>query len=194
MRAIKIFVILSGGLIVFGLLALFIMGRRPEAGRITGIVEVDAPPASVLAWLTEPAKLKQWVGWLANVQGDTTAAAVGRRQVWVMDDHQSGAISMSTELTMFQPPDSMRVHLEVPGMVEGDNLYTLTDLAGRTRLVVEGRYRHPNPIVALLEPLATPEAAAKLKADMARLRTMIELATAEGPGAAAAPDSPGLKR
>lgn len=196
MKAIQIFVIATGGVIVFVLLALFLMGRRPDAGRVVGIVEVDAPPATVMAWLTEPAKLRQWVGWLSEVRGDSTAeAAVGRKQVWVMDDHKSGAVSMATEITMFGPPDSMRVHLSVPGLVEGDNLYTLEPVAGRTRITIESRYRHPNPMVALLEPLVTPEAAAKLKSDMAKLRTLIEVGAAEGPGpAGGAQDSLALAR
>lgn len=185
MKAVKLFVLVTGGLIVLGLLALFVASRRPGAGRVTGSVEIGAPPAVVMLWLTEPAKLRQWVGWLAEVKGDTGAAVAGRRQVWVMDDGRSGAVSLATELVEYAPPDSMRVRLTVEGLVEGDNRYVLEDLGGRTRLSVTGRYRHPNPLIALLEPLATPEASAKLAADLARLRTAFASEAAETAGAPA---------
>lgn len=194
MRAIQIFVIATGSIIVLGLLALFAMGRRPGAGRVSGSVELDAPPAAAMAWLTEPAKLRRWVGFLAAVTGDTGAAAVGRRQAWTMDDGHSPALTMNTELLAYAPPDSLRRRLEVPGLVEGENRFVLEGVGGRTRLTVSGTYRHPNPIVALLEPLVTPEAQAKLQADLARLRTQVALAAAAdstGPGAEAPDGSAG---
>lgn len=183
MKAIQMFVVVTGAIIVLGLLALFLVGRRPGAGRVSATVELAVPPASAMPWLTEPAKLRQWVGWLAEVKGDTSAAAVGRKQEWVMDDGKSGALTMSIELTGYAPPDSMRARLTVPGLVEGDNRYVLEDLLAGTRLTVTGKYRHPNPIIALLEPLATPEAQAKLRADLARLRVVVANAAAETQGA-----------
>jgi len=190
MKAIQVFVIATGAVIVLVLLALFMVGRRPGAGRVSGTVELGAPPAEVMPWLTEPSKLRRWVGWLADVKGDTTAATLGRTQQWVMDDGKSGAITMNVELTGWAPPDSMRAKLSVPGLVEGDNRYVLEDLLAGTRLTVSGRYTHPNLVVALLEPLVTPEAQAKLRADLARLRGAIAASadTSHG-GPATAADS-----
>jgi uncharacterized protein YndB with AHSA1/START domain len=187
MRFVKIFVIANGALIVIGLVTLFAVSHRPGAGHVPGVVELDAPPAAVMPWLTEPARLRQWVGYLQQVEGDTSAAAVGRRQVWRMDDGQGGAVLLASRITAYAPPDSLRLHVEVPGLVEGDNAYVLTDLGGRTRLAVDGRYRHPNPIVALLEPMATPQAVNKLRGDLARLRAQVAAEARAG----AAPDSPG---
>lgn len=193
MKAIQVFVITTGVIIVLGLLALFAMGRRPGAGRVSGSVELDASPAAVMAWLTEPAKLRRWVGLLSEVKGDTSAAVLGRKQEWVMDDGKSSALTMQIELTGWAPPDSMRVRMLVPGMVEGDNRYVLENLGARTRLSVTGKYHHPNPIIALLEPLVTPEAQAKLQSDLARLRTTIAAEAVEAGGAAEAPkDSLGV--
>jgi hypothetical protein len=186
MKAIQVFVIATGAIIVLGLLALFAIGRRPGAGRVGGTVELGVPPAVAMQWLTEPAKLRRWVGWLAEVKGDTTAAALGRKQEWVMDDGRSGALTLAVEITGWAPPDSMRMTLAVPGMVEGDNRYVLEDLLAGTRLTVTGKYRHPNLVVALLEPLVTPEAQAKLSADLARLRAAIAT-SADTASAAAAP-------
>lgn len=179
MRAIQIFVITTGGLIVLGLLLLFLASRRPGAGRVNASVELDAPPAVAIAWLTEPAKLRRWVGLLSEVKGDTSAAILGRKQEWVMDDGKTGALTMQIELTGWAPPDSMRVRMVVPGMVEGDNRYVLESLGARTRLSVLGQYHHPNPIILLLEPLVTPEAQAKLQSDLARLREAIAAASAD---------------
>lgn len=186
MKAIQIFVVVTGAIIVLGLLALFAIGRRPGAGRVGGSVELGVPPAVAMQWLTEPAKLRRWVGWLAEVKGDTSAAALGRKQEWVMDDGKSGALTLAVEITGWSPPDSMRMTLAVPGMVEGDNRYVLEDLLAGTRLTVSGKYRHPNIMVALLEPLVTPEAQAKLRADLARLREAVRSDTTSAEPAPAA--------
>lgn len=191
MKAIQVFVVVTGAIIVLGLLALLAIGRRPGAGRVSGTVELGVPPAVAMRWLTEPSKLRRWVGWLAEVKGDTTAAALGRRQEWVMDDGKSGAITLAIEITGWSPPDSMRVKLSVPGLVEGDNRYVLEDLLAGTRLTVTGKYTHPNLVVALLEPLATPEAQAKLRADLARLR---EAVLSDTTSAAPAADSAAVSR
>lgn len=176
MRFVQIFVIATGGLIVLALFSLFLMGRRPDAGRVAGIVELDAPPAAVMPWLVDASKLRQWVGWLADVKGDTTDATAGRQQTWVMDDGTSSAVEMQVQLAAYAPPDSVRLRLRVPGLVEGTSRYVLEDLGGRTRLTVNSHYRHPNPAIALLEPLATPEAGAKLQKDLTRLRDRIAAA------------------
>lgn len=186
MKAIQIFVVVTGAILVLGLLALFAIGRRPGAGRVSGSVELGVPPAVAMPWLTEPAKLRRWVGWLAEVKGDTSAAALGRKQEWVMDDGKSGALTLAVEITGWSPPDSMRMTLAVPGMVEGDNRYVLEDLLAGTRLTVTGKYRHPNLMVALLEPLVTPEAQAKLRADLARLREAVRSDTTSAAPARAA--------
>lgn len=182
MKILKIFVITSGSLIVLVLVSLFVASKRPDAGIVAATAELQASPATVMPWLTEPAKLKQWVSALADVRGDVDPVAVGARQVWTMDDGKSGALTMSTEITMYAPPDSMRRSLVVAGLVEGANTYMLTDLGGRTRLSVVGKYHHPNPMVALLEPLVAPEAKAKLKADLAKLGVILAHAAAEGAG------------
>ena len=119
MKILKIFVISSGSLIVLVLLALFIASKRPDAGIVTASAELQVPPATVMPWLTEPEKLKQWVTFLTEVRGDTSEVAVGTRQLWLMDDGKSGVLTMSTEVTMYAPPDSMRRSLVVPGLVEG---------------------------------------------------------------------------
>ncbi len=189
MRFVKIFVIANGALIVLGLVTLFAIGHRPGAGHVPGEVELDAPPAAVMPWLTEPARLRRWVGYLQAVDGDTSAAAVGRRQVWRMDDGQGGAVLMHSRITAYAPPETLAQHVEVPGLVEGDNTYVLTDQGGRTRLAVDGRYRHPNPIVALLEPIATPQAVGKLRGDLARLKAQVAAEARGGVG----PDSSGVR-
>jgi uncharacterized protein YndB with AHSA1/START domain len=184
MKILKIFVITTGSLIVLALLSLFVASRRPDAGVVSATTELQGPPATVMPWLTEPARLKQWVSSLTDVRGDIEQAAVGQRQIWTMDDGKSGALTMTIEITMYSPPDSMRRSLLVPGLVEGTNTYELTDLGGRTRLKVEGKYHHPNPLVALLEPLVAPEAKAKLRADLAKLGVILAHEALEGAGSA----------
>ncbi len=189
MKFIKIFVVTTGAFIVCVILALFLAGRRPGAGRVSGVVTLDQPPAAVMPWLTEPARLERWVGWLRQVDGDTTAAAVGRKQTWHMDAGESGTLPLSVEITGYWPPDSLQLHRSVPGFLEGDNRYTLTAAGGGTRLAVEEHDRYPNFVVGLLEPFATPQAKRKLNADLARLDSLIA-----GDARAGAPDGVGAER
>ncbi|MCC6348667.1 MAG: SRPBCC family protein [Candidatus Eisenbacteria bacterium] len=191
MKAIQWFVIAFGGLIVLVFATLFFLGRRPGAGRVGAVVELNAPPATAIAWLTEPAKLRRWVGYLTGVKGDTSAA-VGAKQTWIMDDGRSGALTMSVEVTAFAPPDSLRRKLSVPGLMWGENRFVLERSGSGTRLTVAGLYHHPNPMVALLEPLLTPGAQAKLDSDLARLRAQFASATDGRAGAPA--DTSGATR
>jgi hypothetical protein len=78
-------------------------------------------------------------------------------------------------VTLWEPPDQVGVHVEVPGSFSGDVLYTLTDLGnGRTRVEQDGRYTYDSRLVSLIEPLLTPDAMRKMFDDMKRLKQKVE--------------------
>jgi uncharacterized protein YndB with AHSA1/START domain len=166
------------GLLAFSLAALWIASNRRDAGRMRASVEIERAPEEIWPWITEPEQLTQWVGWLAEVKPDTTSPdeGIGHRETWVMDDPRSkGKLLVPGTVTLWEPPDQVGVHVEVPGSFSGDVLYTLTDLGnGRTRVEQDGRYTYESRLVSLMEPLLTPDAMRKLFDDMKRLKQKVE--------------------
>ena len=170
--------VVVGALLVVGVAGLWIASNRRDAGRMRASVEIERAPEEIWPWITEPEQLTQWVGWLAEVKPDTTTPAegIGHRETWVMDDPRARAKMMVPgTVTLWEPPDHMGVHVEVPGQFSGDVLYTLTDLGdGNTRVEQDGRYTYDSRLVSLMEPLLTPGAMRKVFDDMKRLKEKVE--------------------
>jgi uncharacterized protein YndB with AHSA1/START domain len=164
--------------LLVGVAGLWIASNRRDAGRMRASVEIERAPEEIWPWITEPEQLTQWVGWLAEVKPDTTTPAegIGHRATWVMDDPRSkGKIMVPGTVTLWEPPDQVGVHVEVPGSFKGDVLYTLTDLGnGRTRVEQDGRFTYESRLVSLMEPLLTPDAMRKMFDDMKRLKEKVE--------------------
>ena len=164
--------------LLIGVAGLWIASNRRDAGRMRASVEIERAPEEIWPWITEPEELTQWVGWLAEVKPDTTTPAegIGHRETWVMDDpRRKGKVMWPGTVTLWEPPDQVGVHMEVPGEFDGDVLYTLTDLGnGRTRVEQDGRYTYDSRLVSLMEPLLTPDKMRKMFDDMKRLKQKVE--------------------
>lgn len=165
-------------LLVVGVLGLWIASNRRDAGRLRASVEIERSPEEIWPWITEPEQLTQWVGWLAEVKPDSTSPAegIGHRETWLVDDPRAKTQRLEPgTVTLWEPPDQVGIHLEVPGEFEGDVLYTLTDLGnGTTRVEQDGRFTYASKLAALLEPLRTPDAMRKMFDDMKRLKEKVE--------------------
>lgn len=165
-------------LLLLAVLGLFIASNRRDAGRLRGNVEIDRPLETVWTWLNDPAKVTQWVGYLEAIEPDTTTVAegIGHREWWVVNDpHMGEKMRIPGEITVWDPPNRIGVHIDMPGTMQGDVLYTLTALPnGRTRFEQDGRFRYPSQIATLMEPLVTPDAMKKLVDDMQRLKHKVE--------------------
>ena len=165
-------------LFVIAVAGLWIASNRRDAGRMRASVEIERAPEEIWPWITEPEELTQWVGWLATVQPDSTSPAegIGHRETWVMDDPRSkGKLMMPGTVTLWEPPDQVGVHVQVPGSFDGDVLYTLTDLGnGRTRVEQDSRFTYASRLESLLEPLRTPDEMRKMFNDMKRLKDKVE--------------------
>lgn len=165
-------------LLVVCVLGLWIASNRRDAGRMRGNIEIERSPEDVWVWMTQGDKLTQWVGWLSEVQPDSTTPAegIGHRETWIMDDpRMKDKLRVPGTITLWEPPNQMGVHIEVPNMFEGDVLYTLTELPnGHTKVEQDGRFKYLERFAALMEPLVTPEAMHKLVADMQRLKSKVE--------------------
>jgi carbon monoxide dehydrogenase subunit G len=165
-------------LVVLPVLVLCAMHFRPGAGQLVTSVEIARPRAQVWRWLSEEDKLKQWVGWLAAIESDSTSpAGVGHREVWVMDDphmdKKNGPMRLPTTMTGWDPPNSMAGHVGVAGVFDGEFTYKVDDLGDRTRVTSVSDWRY-HGISWLLEPLVTPEANKKMTTDFGTLKAKVE--------------------
>src|SRR5262249_49885460 len=143
-----------------------------------GSVEIDRPTDEVFAWIREPDKLTQWVGWLAEVQNDPTTPkeGIGHRETWVMDDpRMKTRISVPGTITLWDPPGQMGVHVEMPRAAGGAASTSPTAPgAGRPRLEGAAPFRSLPRLATLLEPVTTPDAMHKMYDDMQRLKRKLE--------------------
>jgi uncharacterized protein YndB with AHSA1/START domain len=163
--------------------ALFILGRRADAGRIHVISEINATPEQVWPWITEGAREKQWVSWLVEVRQDKTKTGVGAREVWVMQDANNGGQreEMEAICTEYAPGSHLSADISSPGMFDGRQSMRVENLGnGRTRLEVDGRFHYSQWFAALMEPLITPAAEKKLVGDVAQLKSLIEKGASNG--------------
>ena len=164
--------------LVVGLLGLWLASNRRDAGRMRASIEIERAPEEIWPWLTEPEQHTQWVRWLQDVRPDTTSPAegIGHRETRVIDDPRKKEPRLEAcSVTLWEPPDQMGIHVEVPDEYEGDVLYTLTDLHnGRTRVEQDGRYTYASRLACLMEPLVTPGAMRKIFDDMKRLKEKVE--------------------
>jgi len=166
------------GLLLIAVAGLWIASNRRDAGRMRASVEIERAPEEIRPWITEPEQLTQWVKWLREVRPDTTSPAegIGHRETRVIDDPRTKEPRLEAgNVTLWEPPDQMGIHVEVPDEYEGDVLYTLTDLGnGRTRVEQDGRFTFDKRFASLLEPLMTPGAMRKMFDDMKRLKEKVE--------------------
>jgi len=166
------------GLLLIAVAGLWIASNRRDAGRMRASVEIERAPEEIWPWITEPEQLTQWVKWLREVRPDTTSPAegIGHRETRVIDDPRTKEPKLEAgNVTRWEPPDQMGIHVEVPDEYEGDVLYTLTDLGnGRTRVEQDGRFTFDKRFASLLEPLMTPGAMRKMFDDMKRLKEKVE--------------------
>ena len=166
------------GLLLIAVAGLWIASNRRDAGRMRASVEIERAPEEIWPWVTEPEQLTQWVKWLREVRPDTTSPAegIGHRETRVIDDPRTKEPKLEAgNVTLWEPPDQMGIHVEVPDEYEGDVLYTLTDLGnGRTRVEQDGRFTFDKRFASLLEPLMTPGAMRKMFDDMKRLKEKVE--------------------
>ena len=163
-------------LCVLAVLVLFAISRRPNAGRIVSSVEIAAPVDTVWTWITEPARLTQWVGWLAEVRRDeTTPAGVGARESWFMNDpNMKKRIELKSVVTRYEPPRRVDVRVSLDQGFDGDYSYVLEPSGAGTKVTMTGTSKYVGWMIQLMEPLVTPEAAKKMNHDFGTLKRLVE--------------------
>lgn len=158
-------------LLLLGAATLFALGMRSDAGVTRGAVEIARSPEAVFTWLEQPARLQAWVGWL--VQVDQLAPG---EQRWVMEDRNNGnqRTEIQTAVTAKDAPRRLAVHAKSGGDFDGEQIFTLTDLGGRTRLEMTSTYHFNLWLARLMEPVVSHEVKVKMIDDLGRLKSKAE--------------------
>jgi uncharacterized protein YndB with AHSA1/START domain len=170
----------SVGVVVFGVLALLIAGKRPNHGRIGREVEIDRPAAQVFRWITTEELLKKWIDGLKELRPESAPAdgsEVGRR-FRIGEVYKGERVEMEMEVVRFERDRNLTIHVASTGDRNSGFLetaeYALTEANGKTRVRIEARSEYYGYVPRLFEPLITRDAGKKLRGDLSRLKTLVE--------------------
>jgi uncharacterized protein YndB with AHSA1/START domain len=166
------------GLIGLCVIVLLVMGGGRGESRLVASVDTARPADVVFTWITEPERVKSWVGWLVEIKSMTPhTAGVGARAVWVMEDRNNNnqRMNINSEITRHEPGRLLEARLDAPAGFTGTIVYQLQPIdANRTRLTYTGDYKYEHWLAKLLEPAISRSAKHKLEEDVARLKQKAE--------------------
>jgi uncharacterized protein YndB with AHSA1/START domain len=167
-----------GALVLLAVVVLLALGGFRGQSRLVRTIEIARPPEVVFAWISEPERLKVWVGWLVDIQTETPPpVAVGSRNVWVMEDRNNNnqRMDIHTEVTRLEPDRLLEARLSVPAGFTGTVTYELQPIdARRTHLTYRATYHFEHWLAKLLEPVISRSAQQKLNDDLNRLKQRVE--------------------
>jgi carbon monoxide dehydrogenase subunit G len=170
--------VVAGLVAVVVLAVVVLLVLQKGESRLVATIDVARPPEVVFAWVTEPERVKRWIGWLKEIRNVTPEqGAVGARQVWVMEDRNNNnqLMEIDTEFVGYQPPTALTARVSATEGFTGTITYGLEPLGnGQTRLRYEGAYEFDHWLAKLLEPVITRSAQQKLDEDLARLKQQAE--------------------
>lgn len=166
------------GVIGICVIILLMLGGMRGEGRLVASVDIAKPPATVFRWITQPEKMKSWIGWVVEIRNLTPGqTGVGSKDVWVMEDRNNGNQRMDIEslVTRYEPDRLLEARLSAPMAFTGAVTYELQPMdANRTRLTYSGSYRYEHWLAKLLEPVISRSAQQKLHEDLQRLKQQAE--------------------
>jgi uncharacterized protein YndB with AHSA1/START domain len=163
-------------LLVLAVVVLLVLGRGDS--RLAASVEIARPADVVFEWVTEPERVRAWVGWLVEIRPVTPQQAqVGARQVWVMEDRNNNnqLMNIESEIVAYQPPRAVSAQVSAIEGFTGTVEYAIEPLGpDRARLQYTAAYQFHHWLATLLKPVITRAAQQKLEEDLARLKQKAE--------------------
>ena len=159
--------------VVFGVLTLFLLGFRANAGRNHLEIEINRPPAQVFPWLVEGSKLKQWVTGLTAVTQLTPGPEQVGTKYALHRPRQRPEGKYRLIITAFEPNKVLGVRVETDAFAN-DVRYELSEHNGGTRLESTGSAKYKIWLAKLLEPLITPDVQKSLQDDAGKLKRLVE--------------------
>jgi uncharacterized protein YndB with AHSA1/START domain len=164
--------------VLVAVLVLLLLGGGRGESRLQATVEIARPASVVFDWITQPARVQSWVGWLVEIQLLTPGAqAVGSREVWVMEDRNNNnqRMEITSEVISVEKDRALSTRLRALGGFEGTVSYALEPVgSSRTRLQYLGDYKYEHWLAKLLGPVIARSAQQKLEEDLARLKQLAE--------------------
>ena len=137
-------------------------------------VEINSPAEVVFGYLTDPVKLKQWLGGLKETKPLTDGEiGVGTRFHDVYDEGGGRTMEMTNEIVAYEP----RRRIKIKGTNAVLDLtadYRLQESGGRTRLEFVSTYEFKKLLFKLMAPLVNRAGQKKLQDDFARLKRLAE--------------------
>ena len=142
---------------------------------IVNQIEVDAPPAEVFDYVTDPERFPEWQ---ANVVGghmdhETSVGAICNTTRRIGGRERE----VTSEVTKYDPPSSWAVH-GTDGPIRATVDVTVEPLAGtdRTRLTISLDFEGHGIGKVLVPLLVRPQSRKEMQHNMARLKARIEAA------------------
>jgi len=165
-------------LIIAAVACLWLLGFRSKTGRNSVTVEIDRPAAQVWRYLENDDLVLKWVSGLSEIRHlNPDVNGAGARFVLseVVGERRT---DMEMEITAFEVPRHIGFRIKSPegvspGFTETGE-YVLVEKDGRTTLTLSGDSRYFPFWIQLMEPVITPAAQKKLRADLARLKALVE--------------------
>jgi uncharacterized membrane protein len=167
-----------GGLLVVAVIVLLFLGGFRGESRLVAQIDIAKPAGTVFAWVSQPAKLKSWVGWMVDVRDLTPSqSGVGSRQVWVMEDRNNNnqLMNIASEVTRHEPDRVLESRVSAAEGFTGEVRYELEPIdASKTKLTYVANYKFEHWLAKLLEPIISRSAQQKLEEDLQRLKQQVE--------------------
>ena len=136
-------------------------------------IEIARPPATVFPYLTEPERLKRWVGGLTTfeaAEGESAHVGAQSHQVMAIRGREWKLVG---ELTALEPDRLVQARMVGKGFAARTS-YLLEPVEGGTRLTATVESEFSLLVGRLLGGLVSHEAQKKLRADLARLEALVE--------------------
>jgi carbon monoxide dehydrogenase subunit G len=167
-----------GVVTVLALAVVVLLAVSRGESRLTASIDINRPPDVVFAWISEPERVRAWVGWLVEIRPLTPQQAqIGAKQVWVMEDRNNNnqLMDIESEIVGLRPPQAMSTRVRAAEGFTGTVDYDLESLGPeRTRLNYVASYQFHHWLAKLLEPVIRRSAQQKLEEDLARLKQKAE--------------------
>jgi uncharacterized protein YndB with AHSA1/START domain len=180
MKWIKYAALGFGAIVLVALVVLVAMGGGRGTSQLRATIDIARPAPVVFRWISEPERLKAWVGWLVDVRSLTPEHATpGARQVWVMEDRNNNnqRMDIASEVVRVEADRSLTANLTAAQGFTGAVTYDLAPTgADTTRLTYTADYTFDHWLARLLNPIITRAAQQKLDEDLARLKLKAEAA------------------
>jgi carbon monoxide dehydrogenase subunit G len=133
-------------------------------------VELSQPPESVFPWLLEEDKVPQWTSDLQSysVEGQLGEGAQVRQSL-----NLAGGLRVTMEIVRYDPPRGAETRFETNG-VKVTSAYVLEPAGAGTRLTQTLDAKASGLTARMLIPIVQGRLEGKLKADLERLRELLE--------------------